>query len=128
MREFYFRGTPYPPGVGIEESPIISGDAAGVEGMTEVEKSPQDCDSSDDQLDIASEVSLEGDRVNCFPGRPASSYIITNESPSVWFKPLEVFEVSFADLSLSRAHTAAAGLISDPQGRGVALVSVGASE
>ena len=34
---------------------------------------------------------------------------------------MEVFEVSFADMSISRKHTAAAGLIDDPEGRGVAL-------
>jgi DNA ligase-1 len=34
---------------------------------------------------------------------------------------MEVFEVSFADMSLSRAHTAAADLIDDEQGRGIAL-------
>ena len=33
---------------------------------------------------------------------------------------MEVFEVAFADLSLSRQHSAAAGLV-DEEGRGVAL-------
>jgi hypothetical protein len=61
------------------------------------------------------------ERVNCLTGRPSSAYIVTNESPSIWFKPLEVFEVSFADLSLSRAHTAGARLVDDPDGRGIAL-------
>jgi hypothetical protein len=32
-----------------------------------------------------------------------------------------VFEVSFADLSLSRAITAGAGLVDDPDGRGTTL-------
>jgi hypothetical protein len=31
---------------------------------------------------------------------------------------VEAFEVSFADLSLSRAHTAGAGIVDDPDGRG----------
>jgi hypothetical protein len=39
-----------------------------------------------------------------------------NESPTSWSKPLEVFEVSFADLSLGRAYTAGAGLVDDPDG------------
>lgn len=43
------------------------------------------------------------------------------ETVTVWFKPLEVWEVTFGDLTLSRVHTAAAGLVGDEQGRGVAL-------
>jgi DNA ligase-1 len=38
-----------------------------------------------------------------------------------WFKPFEVFEVSFAALSLSRAHTGGAGIVDDPDGRVIAL-------
>ena len=124
MREFYFRGTPYPLGVGIENSGPTERAASEMPDVSETEKSSQDIEFSEVENDTASEQTDEEDRVNCFPGRPSSSYIITNESPSVWFKPMEVFEVSFADLSLSRAHTAAAGLVDDSQGRGVALVSV----
>ena len=77
-------------------------------------------DENDEKNDGEGECSGE-DRVNCYPTRPSSAVYITNENPSVWFKPSEVWEVSFADLTLSRVHTAAAGLVSDEQGRGVAL-------
>lgn len=66
------------------------------------------------------ERTYETNRVNCFPERPSSAFVVTNETPPIWFKPMEVFEVAFADLSLSRQHTAAAGLV-DEEGRGVAL-------
>jgi hypothetical protein len=59
--------------------------------------------------------------MNRYPSRPSSAFVITNESPPIWFQPMEVFEVSFADMSLSPQHTAAAGLLDDPAGRGVAL-------
>ena len=59
--------------------------------------------------------------INCFPNRPSSAFIITNESPPIWFRPLEVFEVLFADMTLSRQHTAAAGILQRTEERGVAL-------
>ena len=69
---------------------------------------------------VLSDKEEESDRVNCFKDRPSSAFVITNESPPIWFKAMEVFEVSFADLTLSRQHSAAAGLVDD-EGRGVAL-------
>jgi DNA ligase-1 len=36
--------------------------------------------------------------------------------PSVWFEPQEVWEVAFADLTLSPTYTAAIGLVSDERG------------
>lgn len=111
MREFYFRGTPYP-------TDLESGDAA---------DSSANVKDGSIELDEEALVSTEfigGDQedlVNCFPTRPSSAYVVTNELPRFWFKPLEVFEVSFADMTLSRQHTAAAGLVPDSEGRGVAL-------
>ena len=62
------------------------------------------------------------DIMNCYPSCPSSAFVvITNESPPIWFQPMVVFEVSFAYMLLSRQHTAAAGLLDDPEGRGVAL-------
>jgi DNA ligase-1 len=124
MREFYFRGTPYPPGVGIDNSPQANVIAADAVADQECDEQKLDAEDSDQEDDVGTHEKDEDDtceRVNCFPGRPSSAYIVTNESPTIWFKPLEVFEVSFADLSLSRAHTAGAGLVDDPDGRGIAL-------
>jgi DNA ligase-1 len=90
--------------------------------VKEEEEYDSDKEASESESEGASDViGDEKDTVNCHPSRPSSAFVITNESPPIWFKPLEVFEVSFADMSLSRQHTAAAGLVDDPEGRGVAL-------
>ena len=110
-REFYFRGTPYPANV----------------GSVLEDKGASDIVDSDDDEQVPSRTIHNADdnacfhddnRVNCYPSKP-SALIVTNESPPIWFKPVEVWEVSFADLSLSKQHTAAQGLV-DPT-RGVAL-------
>jgi hypothetical protein len=111
IRELYFRGTPYPPGVGIDDSPqskVVPADA--VADQQGDDQRP-DAEDSDQGVDVGAFEKDEDDtceRVDYFPGQPSSAYIVTNESPSIWFKPLEVFELSFADLSLSRAHTTGA--------------------
>lgn len=120
MREFYFRGTPYPPGVGVGEGE--PGELISVEEETDT----RDDDGSEDDNVISTNEDADPDgntedRVNCYPSRPSSAIVITHESPPIWLKPMEVFEVSFADMSISRKHTAAAGIIDDPEGRGVAL-------
>ncbi|PNS19967.1 hypothetical protein CAC42_7934 [Sphaceloma murrayae] len=43
------------------------------------------------------------------------------DQPDVWFEPRFVWEVKTADLTLSPRYKAAAGEVSDPQGRGVSL-------
>ena len=43
-------------------------------------------------------------------------YYNTNERPSVWFKPTEVWELRGADLTLSAVHKAAFGLIHPTRG------------
>lgn len=43
-------------------------------------------------------------------------YIITDESPSVWFEPREVWEIRGADLTISPVHKAAVGLIHPERG------------
>ena len=112
MKNFYFHGTQYPHHVGIEET-------------LELPRSTTISESSHfDTAELGNSDEDVGDRVekvNCYSNRPSSAVIVTNESPPLWFKPLEVFEVSFADITLSRQHTAAAGLIEDTEGRGVAL-------
>ncbi|KAG7352427.1 ATP-dependent DNA ligase I [Nitzschia inconspicua] len=112
MREFYFRGTPY-------------ADERGTTTDLEEIKEEQSWKTEESSEPLCKEVrddseNGDDDRVNCFPSRPSSAVVVTHESPHIWFKPLEVFEVSFADLSLSRQHTAAAGLV-DEEGSGVAL-------
>jgi DNA ligase 1 len=109
MREFYFHGTPYPDGVGTTEDPQA---ATGSYVSAEVESGSENAQDDDNT------VSADEEWSNCYTSRP-SALVVTNESPPIWFKPMEVFEVSFADLTLSKTHTAAAGMV-DPT-RGVAL-------
>jgi DNA ligase-1 len=52
-----------------------------------------------------------------FRGKP--SYVNYNGgagTPAVWFEPQEVWEVAFADLTLSPTYTAAIGLVSEERG------------
>ncbi len=46
-------------------------------------------------------------------------YFSTNESPSVWFEPTEVWEVRGADLSISPVHKAGVGLVHPDRGMGL---------
>ncbi|KAJ4348448.1 uncharacterized protein N0V89_009822 [Didymosphaeria variabile] len=55
--------------------------------------------------------------VNVIGGKP--SYVEYNGgagTPDVWFEPQEVWEVAFADLTLSPTYTAAIGLVSEDRG------------
>lgn len=134
MRDFYFNGTAYP----------VNTESGAVENTStqpqvresyadQLNDNEENCgdfghkeEDDDHDTDARSEIihgdedTKDTDRVHCFPSRPSSAFVVTNESPPIWFKPMEVFEVAFADLSLSRQHTAAAGLV-DEEGRGVAL-------
>ncbi len=135
IREFYFNGTPYPSGVetqGAKKSIEDKEKPKAELNESESVKDDSSCDDHSDEdekeegypletkIEEIENCTSEMDRVNCFPNRPSSAFVVTNESPPIWFKPMEVFEVAFADLSLSRQHTAAAGLV-DEEGRGVAL-------
>ncbi|ODH46596.1 hypothetical protein GX48_07291 [Paracoccidioides brasiliensis] len=44
------------------------------------------------------------------------SYVDYRSQPEVWFEPQEVWEVAFADITLSPTYTAAIGLVSDERG------------
>ena len=44
------------------------------------------------------------------------SYVEYPGSPDVWFEPQEVWEISFADITLSPTYTAAIGLVSEERG------------
>lgn len=121
MRNFYLRGISYTKEASSETEPIDEEQHHNANDDSDADSSEhegEEIGSGGDGGDAAEDI-IEG-RVNCFPARPSSTLVVTNESPSIWFKPLEVFEVSFADLSLSKQHTAAAGLV-DEEGRGVAL-------
>jgi DNA ligase-1 len=131
MREFYFRGTAYPPGVGMEgtvdEDKEVTIEANATKEVLEVvgeeggEPSDEEEEGGQQNSGMTTPKETGPSGVNCSSNRPSSAYVITNESPPIWFKPMEVFEVSFADMSLSRQHTAGAGLVDDSEGRGVAL-------
>ncbi|KAF7508572.1 hypothetical protein GJ744_009121 [Endocarpon pusillum] len=55
--------------------------------------------------------SEDGDNVIARP-----SYIEYGGHPDVWFEPQEVWEMAFADITLSPTYTAAIGLVSDERG------------
>ncbi|RDW86317.1 putative DNA ligase I [Aspergillus mulundensis] len=44
------------------------------------------------------------------------SYVEYNGEPDVWFNPQEVWEIAFADITLSPTYIAAIGLVSDERG------------
>jgi hypothetical protein len=92
--EFYFRGTPYPPGVDIDDLPQAKAVAADAAADQECDEQGPDPENSDQDVDFGTYEKDEDDiceRFNCFPGRPSSAFIVANESPSIWFKPLKVF-------------------------------------
>lgn len=47
---------------------------------------------------------------------PRPSYIEYGGSPDVWFEPQEVWEMAFADITMSPTYTAAIGMVSDERG------------
>ncbi|PGH11325.1 hypothetical protein AJ79_04941 [Helicocarpus griseus UAMH5409] len=53
----------------------------------------------------------DGDNVISRP-----SYVDYRSEPEVWFEPQEVWEVAFADITLSPTYTAAIGLVSEERG------------
>jgi DNA ligase 1 len=55
--------------------------------------------------------SEEGDNVISRPG-----YVEYGGHPDVWFEPQEVWEMAFADVTLSPTYTAAIGLVSEDRG------------
>jgi DNA ligase-1 len=123
MKRFYFYGTPYPEdadGRNVEKGSSVDDNVDSKEQDVDDGKHDQGAGKREWLQDDEDESEEAGEYVNCFPSRPSSFHISTNEKATIWFKPLEVFEVSFADLTLSRVHTAAAGLVDD-EGRGVAL-------
>lgn len=47
---------------------------------------------------------------------PRPSYVEYGGSPDVWFEPQEVWEMAFADITMSPTYTAAIGMVSDERG------------
>ena len=47
---------------------------------------------------------------------PRPSYVDYAGSPDVWFEPQEVWEMAFADITMSPTYTAAIGLVSEERG------------
>jgi ATP-dependent DNA ligase len=114
-REFYFRGTPYPTDL---DSKAAAKTSSSESHTIEEEESEEE----DDHLMIDGDKTEtdQEDRVHCFANRPSSAFVVTNENPPIWLKPTEVWEVSFADMTLSNKHTAAAGMVDESE-RGAAL-------
>ncbi|KAK6442994.1 hypothetical protein LTR95_000707 [Oleoguttula sp. CCFEE 5521] len=53
---------------------------------------------------------------NTMPGSSRPTYIEYGGQPTVWFQPQEVWEMAFADITLSPTYTAALGLVSQERG------------
>ena len=125
MKQYYFFGKPYPDDADKTTAKKSGEESTGeskVQDVMNIESRDSDEEEQEEasKMDADGEPVGDGEYVNCFPSRPSPLYISTNEEASIWFKPMEVFEVSFADLTLSRTHTAAAGMV-DEEGRGVGL-------
>ena len=99
IKEFYFHGTPYPDGVGNTGDDLVTNEAKNGDGPAKNEGDESGSEVDEDvegQADLQQEGDVDFAGVNCFPGRPPSSVYVTNESPSIWFKPKEVWEVRAA--------------------------------
>ncbi|KAJ2898407.1 DNA ligase 3 [Zalerion maritima] len=75
-------------------------------GSRDGEVGEEECSSNGD---------TEPERKNTLPRRPALIEYYGPE-PSVWFHPCEVWEIAFADITLSPTYTAAVGLVSEDRG------------
>jgi hypothetical protein len=69
IQEFNFRGTPYPPGVGIDDSPQAKAVAADAVADQECDEQRPDAEDSDQDVDVGTYEKDKDDtceRVNCF--------------------------------------------------------------
>jgi hypothetical protein len=69
IREFYFRGTLYPPGVGIDDSPQAKAVAADAVADQEWDKQRPDVEYSDQDVGVGTfekDAHDTCERVNCF--------------------------------------------------------------
>jgi DNA ligase-1 len=78
-------------------------------------------DAEEGNKENSSEVNDEDDDTRKFKNirRTKPSYVEYAGHPEVWFEPQEVWEMAFADITLSPMYTAAIGLVS--QDRGLSL-------
>lgn len=67
-----------------------------------------------DTFYIANRLKYDPDTGTNVISRP--SYVEYSGSPDVWFEPQEVWEMAFADITLSPTYTAAIGLVSEDRG------------
>ena len=101
-REYYFNGKPYPSNVGIggdvsnispEETNDGSGDDNNILDEEVENESDEESVSAGGSNEFEVDVGIEGfdteSRVKCFPSRPSSTLIVTNEAPPIWFQPSE---------------------------------------
>jgi hypothetical protein len=80
IREFYFRGTLYPPGVGIDDSPQAKAVVADAVADQQGDEQRPDAEDSDQEVDVGSEEKGDDEtceRVNCFPGRALFQHILS---------------------------------------------------
>ena len=97
-RDYYFDGTPYPSHVGVEGNTSCGANAEITQNLVSeanFEDRGDESEGDDDGkeyegVDVGMDGQLKQDsRVNCFPGRPSNTLIVTNESPPIWFQPKE---------------------------------------
>ncbi|KAL1303176.1 hypothetical protein AAFC00_006602 [Neodothiora populina] len=83
-------------------------------------------DDEDDDSDDADESNDDNGAMTTIP-RPSSKnknntlhkkppYLSYAHTPDIWFSPQEVWEISFADITLSPTYTAAIGMVSEERG------------
>lgn len=103
IKAFYFHGTPYPDDVGqtVDAAAKASSNQEG-EAKSDGSGSEVDDEEGRDGEDMGTGVGDDSDSdenqnqfvgVNCFSARPPTSVYATNESPTIWFQPKEVWEV-----------------------------------
>ncbi|KAI1259615.1 ATP-dependent DNA ligase [Xylariaceae sp. FL1019] len=78
------------------------------------EKNAHDSESDDDDGEEDGEPTPKGKYKNIRRTKP--SFVEYAGHPDVWFEPQEVWEMAFADITLSPTYTAAVGLVSQERG------------
>lgn len=69
-----------------------------------------------DAFYISNRLKYDPDTMTNVISRPAYVEYSAGSEPDVWFEPQEVWEVGFADITLSPTYTAALGLVSEERG------------
>ncbi|EFX01337.1 DNA ligase [Grosmannia clavigera kw1407] len=83
--------------------------------VEEADESDSDSDDNDDEEDGNGEKAEKKAKSNTRTQKP-SFVDYSGPAPDIWFEPQEVWEMAFADITLSPTYTAAIGLVSDERG------------